>query len=96
MDDKYEAYLCSPEWAAKRLAVLRRARNTCEKCKASRATQVHHLTYIRKYRELLTDLIALCGECHEAIHKPKESVENDISVVELQKVISQARARHGL
>jgi 5-methylcytosine-specific restriction endonuclease McrA len=94
--ERYQKYLCSPEWWAKRNAVLRRARSTCERCKASKAVHVHHLTYIRKYRERLDDLIAVCESCHDAIHNPKEKLRNDISTVELQKIIARARKRHGI
>jgi len=69
--ERYQRYLCSPEWNWKRNAVIERACGKCEKCGRT-ARHVHHLTYIRKYSERLEDLQALCEECHEAIHKPKQ------------------------
>lgn len=68
--ERYQQYLCSPEWNGLRNAVLDRSCGKCEKC-GRQASQVHHLTYIRKYREHLSDLQALCEQCHEAIHKAK-------------------------
>lgn len=51
----------------------------CEECLCREAVHVHHLTYARKYNELLTDLKALCKKCHDDIHKarlvPKKSAQ---------------------
>lgn len=66
--EKYHAYLCSEEWYAIRLRVMERAKDTCERCKRAPADNVHHVTYIRKYREELHDLMAVCKPCHDAIH----------------------------
>ena len=38
-----------------------------------RAQDVHHLTYVRKYHEPLSDLIHLCGSCHAARHRRRLS-----------------------
>lgn len=65
--DWYNGYLASPEWHARRLAVLKRDHNCCRGCNAD-ASQVHHLTYERVGRELLDDLVAVCDECHEKLH----------------------------
>lgn len=67
---RYAEYLESPEWARLRLRVLRRAEGVCEGCGLRTPTQVHHLTYDRIYREMLFDLVAVCRECHAAIHEP--------------------------
>lgn len=67
----YAAYLRSPDWSAKRLAVMRRAASRCEGCLARPATQVHHLTYARVGREMLFDLVAVCDACHDQIHEDK-------------------------
>ena len=63
----YAEYLKSSEWKAKRDAVLRRDDHRCRFCGAS-ATEVHHLTYDRKYNEPLYDLVSICSECHKAVH----------------------------
>lgn len=65
--DNYHAYLNSKEWQAKRRKILKMAGYKCRKCGA-RATQVHHETYKRIYNEKLTDLTALCADCHNSIH----------------------------
>lgn len=66
--EKYEAYLCSPEWGRLRAAVHERAGGVCERCYIAPIYAVHHLTYIRKYNERLEDLQGVCFECHEFIH----------------------------
>ena len=77
--ERYQRYLCSPEWNALRNAVLERSCGRCETC-GRRASQVHHLTYARKYHEHLSDLQALCEECHEAIHNARLTDRSEIAV----------------
>jgi hypothetical protein len=66
--EKYAAYLCSREWAEKREAVHQRAGGRCERCGAFDIDAVHHLTYARKYDELLEDLQGHCKWCHGFTH----------------------------
>jgi 5-methylcytosine-specific restriction endonuclease McrA len=72
-DGWYARYLGSPEWAARRRAVLQRARGTCEGCLIRPATQVHHLTYAHVGNELLFELVAVCDKCHGIVHERGES-----------------------
>lgn len=73
---RYHAYLKSPEWRAKRLMVLERAKHLCEGCLERRATQVHHETYEHAGHEFtggefLWELRAICDACHERLHAEK-------------------------
>jgi len=70
---QYNAYLLTPQWAKKRAAVLARDNYVCQGCRVNRATQAHHLTYKRVGREMLFDLIAVCVQCHEAIHTDEQA-----------------------
>lgn len=70
--EKYQAYLCSREWAEKREAVRARAFNRCERCKVLPMEACHHLTYARKYNEKLEDLQAICNACHQFTHGKSE------------------------
>jgi 5-methylcytosine-specific restriction endonuclease McrA len=63
----YAKYLQSPEWRAKADAVFARERSRCQRC-GSPATDVHHKTYERIFREPLSDLEALCSRCHKLAH----------------------------
>ena len=72
--ERYNEYLKSPQWKAKKNLVLKRANYCCEGCGASKVSlEVHHLTYERKGMELLTDLVAFCGRCHELAHERVET-----------------------
>lgn len=65
----YAEYLQSPEWRAKRALIVQRANGQCERCqKPTRRFQVHHKTYVRQGEELLSDLEALCAQCHMKHH----------------------------
>ena len=61
--ERYRAYLRSPEWQEKRLAVFERAGGVCESCREAPAEEVHHETYDNVFREPLWDLRAVCAEC---------------------------------
>jgi hypothetical protein len=66
--EKYQAYLCSREWGLKKEAVRKRCGGICERCCVNAMDHVHHLTYARKYNELLEELRALCKPCHDFTH----------------------------
>lgn len=70
---EYSDYLNSPEWKAKRRKVIERAKGICEGCGINATEEVHHLTYARAGREMLFDLVALCVECHHAIHGERDA-----------------------
>lgn len=65
--ERYQRYLASREWAVLKRLVHARSEGLCERCKANIADQVHHMTYIRKYREQLDDLLHVCRKCHEFV-----------------------------
>jgi hypothetical protein len=67
-NEQYQKYLCSREWGLRREAVTQRSGGICERCRVNKARAVHHKTYERIYNELLTDLIHLCGACHDFQH----------------------------
>lgn len=64
----YKEYLDSPAWEMKRDKVIERDGDQCV-CGAQ-ATEVHHKTYNNIGKEPLSDLVALCQECHQREHKP--------------------------
>ena len=64
---QYVSYLHSDAWGVKRDQVLIRASHRCEHCKREGVPlQVHHLHYRSLGKEKLSDLSALCLECHTA------------------------------
>lgn len=71
----YGDYLASDHWVQKRHDYFASDRpQTCfgihagQRCDAG-LVQLHHWTYRRLGGEELTDLVALCDECHERVHK---------------------------
>ncbi len=66
--EKYQAYLCSHEWAKLKTAVHERAGGICERCGQFPINAVHHLTYARKYAEAVEDLAGWCKNCHNFTH----------------------------
>ncbi len=68
---KWGQYLQSDTWKNKRNLVLGRADFICEGCGVEKATEVHHLTYERRFTEMLFDLVALCSTCHSLVHFDK-------------------------
>jgi hypothetical protein len=74
----YAWYLGSAFWRERRDFILHRAGHTCEKCGKRRATEVHHLTYLRVFQELPSDLVALCKPCHTEIHWRQPANDNQL------------------
>lgn len=66
--EEYARYLKSPKWRSKWKAVMERDKRKCRFCGRT-AVQVHHLTYARIFNEMSYDLVAICKECHELLHK---------------------------
>jgi hypothetical protein len=67
MNADYKTYLASREWAVRRESVRKRANGKCERCLSAEMQSVHHLTYERVGKELLTDLLGVCNPCHEFV-----------------------------
>jgi hypothetical protein len=66
--NKYNAYLLTPEWQARRMLVYKRAGDVCEGCRERRATEIHHLTYRHVTNEFCWELVAICDACHTRVH----------------------------
>lgn len=68
----YEEQLLTPEWKAKRQAVIDYFWGYCTKCMSSKNIQVHHKYYIegRMAWEYPVNhcLITLCRDCHALEH----------------------------
>lgn len=64
----YPEYLASEHWQdVQRRFWASRLAERCAGCKG-RPTQIHHRTYKRLGQEWLNDLVAVCRDCHVAIH----------------------------
>lgn len=70
MSDAYLAYLRSPQWVARKAAVIRYRGYRCERCGVEPSTglQLHHRSYERLGHEHPEDVELLCPECHRLEH----------------------------
>lgn len=65
----HQEYINSPKWKAKRQMVLERDNFRCRKCGTGKNLDVHHITYDHLGNEPLDDLVTLCRDCHNDVHK---------------------------
>ena len=77
--DEYRDYLRSDRWRdlrSKRLAI---DEYRCQRCGSPYGLQVHHLAYPLDLgtEDPYTDLITLCGPCHELIENQKKTYRKD-------------------
>lgn len=74
--ERYDAYMRSPDWAARRTRWFIEERERtgddvrCAACgrRTGVRLELHHHDYDRLGTELHDDLTALCADCHEAVH----------------------------
>jgi len=61
----YAEYLRHPRFRAVRAVAMERDRYTCQRCKAARATEVHHLKYPPWGTfDVPENLVSVCHHCH--------------------------------
>lgn len=66
---KYLEYLASDEWKKRRQRAIKRDGGKCRCCGSTTRLTVHHLHYDNLYCERTRDLVTLCWECHQDIHR---------------------------
>lgn len=67
--DEYIEYLQSDDWKIRRKELMEIANWICSKC-GEKAIQLHHLNYDNiGNEELDSDVIAVCTDCHNEIHR---------------------------
>jgi 5-methylcytosine-specific restriction endonuclease McrA len=74
----YKEYLLSNQWKKKRNIILTK-NPICEICKINKSTEVHHKTYKHIFREKLSELTAICRDCHRSEHNLLS--ENEIEII---------------
>lgn len=65
----YDRYIESAEWKAFRQRYFKKMPKTCLACEGQSRITLHHITYDRFGREKLTDVVPLCFDCHEKLHR---------------------------
>ena len=63
----YRDYLKTPWWNFVHDRTIKRAKDGCELCQDTRATEAHHTTYERIGCERPDDMVALCRHCHQHV-----------------------------
>ena len=63
-----KTYMRSNQWKLLKFQVLTLQNNQCKLCSSTHDLQLHHLTYERLGNEYQSDLVALCGQCHQNQH----------------------------
>lgn len=67
---RYQAYLRSAAWWAKRAEALRHYGAKCNRCGAAQNLHVHHIRYGRDLDAIpIRWLEVLCRQCHEQHHR---------------------------
>jgi len=65
----YKHYLRSSAWAGVKARHRQEYGERCGLCDVDEGLlPLHHMTYERVGRELLSDLVLLCGSCHQTVH----------------------------
>jgi hypothetical protein len=64
----YSKYLRSSWWKKRRAKAIEDAGNKCQNCSETKQLRVHHVSYLRLYRERRKDLLVLCERCHNYEH----------------------------
>lgn len=66
--DTYGTYYDSLEWSNTRTRILERDSYICQACHTD-ANCIHHITYTNLGKENDLELISLCTNCHQEVHK---------------------------
>lgn len=92
--EDYEAYIGSPQWRrVKRAYRASDLPQRCFLCATTERIELHHRTYERVGRELLTDLIPLCAECHALAHDLEDrGLLAGLDADDLAALVDEARA----
>ena len=76
---KYEQRIRSAQWKNMRADLIRMRGPRCERCGCGPPLELHHKTYERMGRELLSDLELLCRTCHDAADRQRETISAERS-----------------
>lgn len=97
--EQYNQYLQSDHWQNLRMAKLEMVKRTCEHCGATGSLDCHHIRYRDLYDVQLSDLAALCRDCHEWLHSgirktgPAETLEAMAIAIKIGKDLHGQRKR---
>ena len=70
----YSAHLDDPEFLKVKLEAFKRDKFQCQICGSMANLEIHHITYKRRGHEDVSDLVTLCADCHQKLHKAREEL----------------------
>jgi 5-methylcytosine-specific restriction endonuclease McrA len=82
---KYNFYLNSDAWRAKRKEAIAFYRNSCSECGSGSTLHVHHKTYVNFGHEPMSDLSLLCEDCHMILHGHVAKVKSKLKKKEARR-----------
>lgn len=86
----YTEKLKDPRWQKKRLEIFERDRYVCQICgRTTRELQVHHWIYrkgMEPWEQPNEDMITVCKNCHQAIHRSIEHYQEDDELTKGQAI----------
>lgn len=80
----YKEYLETDWWKEKRYQKLRSVKFQCERCSRRKYLQIHHKHYKSLGKEKITDLEALCKECHKREHERAIAAKQHLDSIQRQ------------
>lgn len=90
-DQAYREYIQSEAWRLKSRERLELDGYCCQGCGSRKRIRVHHVTYARFGNERITDLVSVCGECHDLIHRVYATGKAGSLAVVTRKVLKQVK-----
>lgn len=90
---RYDSYLNSAKWKAKREEAFAFYGRKCQACGAMSSLHVHHVTYETRGRERMLDLRVLCSFCHDAVHRIHRKGNTGMSLERITDVVIRSSPR---
>lgn len=66
---EYSRYIQSSEWFNRKEEFFAIHGRKCKACGSNKSIHCHHMSYKNMGHEPDSDLVALCGSCHNGVHK---------------------------
>lgn len=77
----YDEYITSRGWEVRRADYFSSHPRKCQACGSLDQIHLHHKTYARMGRELDSDLVALCQQCHSEVHESHRKQGGNLAAV---------------
>lgn len=85
------------DWSVRRARYYATHPRRCVGCKSRRSLDLHHLSYERRGRELDSDLVCLCHDCHMQAHQLYDALKGIVDLREATRrwlVVCRSRPKY--